>query len=130
MPPLIRALGLSSVSAPNAEEKQARRAIVQAALNYLEETRRKDGTDSAEVYEDLAQHYRHRMATLNDGDGTSQEGINPEFYRGFVELSRELIGVERRTAIQLRNERRISDELLRELEHELDLGEARLTIKG
>jgi hypothetical protein len=32
-------------------------------------------------------------------------------------------------AVQLRNDRQISDELLRELEHELDLGEARFPAK-
>ena len=44
----------------------------------------------------------------------------------FVALPEELVGVERQTAVHLRNQGRIGDELLRELEHELDLGELRL----
>jgi len=36
---------------------------------------------------------------------------------------RELLRVERQTAVRLRNEGRINDETLRELEHELDLRE-------
>jgi len=50
-------------------------------------------------------------------------------HRRFVELSRELLQVERRTAISLRNEGRINDELLRQIERELDLDESRF-LKG
>jgi len=76
----------------------------------------------------LTQHYRHRLATLSEG-GDGDDGVNPNFYKRFIDLSRELVRVERRTAVQLRNQRRISDELLRQIEHELDLGEARLLAK-
>ncbi|HKQ92702.1 MAG TPA: hypothetical protein VJZ77_18725 [Blastocatellia bacterium] len=51
-------------------------------------------------------------------------------HRRSVELSRELLNVERRTAIRLRNEGRINDELLRQIEHELDLAEARFLAGG
>ena len=127
LPPLIRALGLAGASEQSSEENEARRTILEAALAHLERVRAREDAHPGEVYEDLAQHYRHRIATLTgDGDG---DGTDPAFYRGFVRLSRELLQVERRTAIQLRNQRRISDELLRELEHELDLSEARLSAK-
>ena len=49
--------------------------------------------------------------------------------RGFLQEVRCLVGavvllnVERKTAVELRNQSQIGDELLRELEHELDLGE-------
>jgi Na+/H+ antiporter len=129
LPSLIRALGLAGVSTHHPEEKDARRAIVQAALAYLEDARSKGDPESAETYEDLAQHYRHRLATLS-GDGDGDDGVNPNFYKHFINLSRELLRVERRTAVQLRNQHRISDELLRDIEHELDLGEARLRAKG
>jgi hypothetical protein len=43
-----------------------------------------------------------------------------------VDASRDLIEVERRTAIDLRNQRPISDSLLRDLEYELDLSDIRL----
>jgi monovalent cation/hydrogen antiporter len=45
-------------------------------------------------------------------------------------VSSELLRVERNTAVQLRNQGRISDELLREFERELDLSEARLVAKS
>jgi CPA1 family monovalent cation:H+ antiporter len=39
-------------------------------------------------------------------------------------ISRDLLRLERQTAVRLRNEGRINDETLRQLEHELDLREA------
>ena len=46
--------------------------------------------------------------------------------QAFVSMSRELLTVERQTAVRLRNERRIGDEVLREFERELDLLDANL----
>ena len=125
LPPLIRALGVVGTSGLHAEEREARRAILQTALDYLE-SRSKGDSDSAEAYEDLRQHYRHRMETLAEAGGGES---GSKFYREFVRLSRELLRVERKAAIQMRNERRIGDEFLREIEHELDLGEAKLAAK-
>jgi monovalent cation/hydrogen antiporter len=129
LPPLIRALGLAGVSESNTEEKEARRSVIEAALEHLEKSRAKDGPETVEVYEDLAEHYRHRLAILSDAAEAGEDTAGTVFYRRFIDLSRELLHVERRTALRLRNERRISDELLRELEHELDLNEARLAAK-
>ena len=60
------------------------------------------------------------------GDVNHTDGGNPNFYKRFIELSRELLRVERETAIQMRNQGRIGDELLRKIERELDLVEVRL----
>jgi Na+/H+ antiporter len=124
LPPLIRALGLAGSSSTGSEEKEARRAMAEAALRHLEIASQKGDSKINEVYDDLAQHYRHRLATLNDGD--SADASAAAFYKRFVDVSRELIEVERRTAIELRNQRRISDSLLRDLEYELDLSDIRL----
>jgi hypothetical protein len=77
----------------------------------------------------LAQHYRHRLANISES-GEVNDGTSPNFYKRFIDLSCELLRVERQTAVQLRKQHRISDEFLREIEHELDLGEARLQAKG
>jgi CPA1 family monovalent cation:H+ antiporter len=58
---------------------------------------------------------------------TARTRSKSDFYKRFRDVSRQVVQVERRTAIQLRNQRRISDELLRELEREFDLGEAKLS---
>jgi hypothetical protein len=65
------------------------------------------------------------LASLSDDGSLSADGSGAEFHKQYVEVSRKLLKVERQTAVRLRNERRISDELLRELERELDLTESK-----
>jgi hypothetical protein len=45
-----------------------------------------------------------------------------------LDLSRTLLEVERSAALRLRDEGSISDEVLRGIEHELDLNETRLMV--
>ena len=47
-----------------------------------------------------------------------------------IELSLEALRVERETAIRLRDEGRINDEVLRRIERELDLNESRIAAIG
>jgi len=125
LPPLIRVLGLSGASgSDSAEAEEARRTILTAALRYLEDGRENAKPELAEVYDDLSLHYRARLASLNE-ESSADGLVVPMFYHQYVEVSRKLLNIERQTAVQLRNERRISDELLRELEHELDLSESK-----
>lgn len=125
LPPIIRALGLSGASASHSsEEDEARRTILNAALKYLEGAGENAKPELAEVYNDLSQHYRARLASLSEGSSADGSAAST-FYNQYVEVSRELVKIERQTAVQLRNERRISDELLHELEHELDLTESK-----
>jgi monovalent cation/hydrogen antiporter len=126
LPPLIRALGLAGAAGRNIEEEEARRAILQTALRRLDEVRERARGDSAKVFDDLELHYRDRMAILTE----EEADVRSASHRRFVELSRELIQVERRTAIRLRNEGRINDDFLRELERELDLAESRFLTGG
>jgi CPA1 family monovalent cation:H+ antiporter len=130
LPPLVRALGLAGAAQPNTEEREARRAILQAAISHLEEVRGSQGSEFAEIYDDLTQHYRRRMATLADTSESEQEETSPVLHRKYIAVSRELLRVERQVAVRLRNDRRISDEVLRDLERELDLGEAQLDAKS
>jgi monovalent cation/hydrogen antiporter len=129
LPPLIRALGLGGVPTAHPEEKGARRAILEAALAYLEDARSK-APESAEIYDDLTQHYQRRLLNLNEAGGGSEDGVHLDFYVRLIGVSRELLRIQRRTAVQLRDQRRIDDELLREIEYELDLDEARLSSRN
>lgn len=123
LPPLVRSLGLAGESAAHFGEEEARRLVLQAALHQLEQQRGKDKPELAGLYDDLAQHYKYRMASL---DQENSENDRRDDYYDYLNISGELLGVERQTALQLRREGRIGDPLLRELEHELDLSEARL----
>jgi CPA1 family monovalent cation:H+ antiporter len=127
LPVLIRTLGLAGASGQNCEETEARRIMAQAALEELEKISKDTEGNSAELYEDLKEHYRLRLASLPQ-EGESEDGADPEAYARFLTLSLELMQVERETAVKLRNSGRINDEVLRQLLQELDLSETRYRV--
>ena len=122
LPSLIRLLGVVESPGAKCEEQEARRLVLEAALARLEEIRQGDSSGFAEVYDDLEQHYQHRLAGVG---GLTRDPQAEQYFR-FIDLSRTLVGVERATALRLRDQGRITDDILRELEHELDLNESRL----
>ncbi len=123
LPWLVRVLGVADPAGPNVEEESARREILEAALTYLEDERKKDTIEFDSMYQDLAGHYRHRLEDVT-GQEDAENGISPKQHKRLSRISRELLRLERQTAIRLRNEGRINDETLRQLERELDLREA------
>jgi CPA1 family monovalent cation:H+ antiporter len=126
LPSLIRTLGLASQSSQTCGEGEARRLVLEAALSRLEEMRRDASAGSHDVYRDLTQHYQHRLASVSDGDQHNPAAVD-EYFR-YLDVSRTLIEVERQTALRLRNEGRIADHVSRQIEHELDLSEARFAV--
>jgi CPA1 family monovalent cation:H+ antiporter len=125
LPPLIRALGLQAPGQDDHEEFEARREILEAALDQLDELRIQDAGPFTDIYDDVAQHYRRRLGTLR-GEGADGHGTSSEHTTVHDDLSRELVRLERRIAVDLRNRGRISDEALRRVLYELDLDETRI----
>ncbi len=128
LPSLIRILGLAEPAGPKPEEQEARRLVLQAAQARLEDMRRRDASNFAEVYDDLEQHYKHRLASVmaNGGGHSEEDQLHAEHYSRYLDVSRTLLEVERHTALRLRDEGRITDEALREMENEMDLDETRV----
>lgn len=128
LPPLIRVLGLArkqDSEGPEGDEQKARRYVLESALAYLAEARGASQPSFESVYDDLEQHYKLRLAALAAEGGAERSDGRAQYAR-FHDLSRELLGAERRSVAKLRSEGRIHDEVLRKIEHEIDLGEARL----
>jgi monovalent cation/hydrogen antiporter len=125
LPPLIEKLGLSASGARSLEEQQARLLIVNTVLEYLEELGREVKSEHAEIHEDMIRHYRHRLTLIDTGEQVEQPQRDIALARYERNLTQELRAVERSTAVTLRNEDKINDELLRIIERELDLSEAR-----
>jgi CPA1 family monovalent cation:H+ antiporter len=124
LPPLVRALGLEGSAGPSCEEREARALVLEAGVAHLEQARAERPDVPQEVFEDLIGHYRHRIASLNPA-AADQEHVNQHF--SFLEISRETAAVERDTAVRLRNQGRINDQVLRRIERELDLNESRFS---
>lgn len=128
LPALIRALGLSGSQSGEEEEAEARRVLLIAALAYLDEGRSQADKQFAHTYDDLLHRYQHRLArlTVNDGpvDSSSHDAVTERQVR---DITRRTIEAERQALIQMRNEGKIGDDVLRRLELELDLEETRQT---
>jgi CPA1 family monovalent cation:H+ antiporter len=123
LPWVVRILGIADPPGSNLEEETARREILETALAFLDESRQKSGAEFDAIYQDLTTHYRHRLSDVS-GKEDSENSVSPEHHERLTRISRELLRLERQTAVRLRNQGRINDETLRRLEHELDLREA------
>ena len=126
LPLLIRWLGLAETAGPKCEELEARRLVIEATLARLEEMRKMDSPDSAELYDDLERHYQQRLASVSEN--TREDKAHAESYSRYLDISRMLLATEREAALRLRYQGRINDEVQREMEHEMDLRETRLAV--
>jgi CPA1 family monovalent cation:H+ antiporter len=110
------------------EEHEARRIIVEAALTRIKSLRAENRDDShhlSAAYDDAVAKYKRRLSALT-GQSYEEHGIDAHDHGHIVSLSLDLLRLERDTAVRLRNEGKINDEVLRTLERELDLTETRL----
>ena len=125
MPALIRMLGLSKSRSGHDEERDARRKMVAAALERLERIREDSGGEPREIFDYFEVLYRERLAMIEgvpDGDADSAR-IGNLVKR--LHVGQQLRDAERSAAINLRNQNKIHDEVLRRLEYEIDLLDAR-----
>jgi len=109
--PIIRAFKFVPERAHLDEERLARREALRRGGEALEDLARESWADPREV-ESLRVELRER-ARLHGHHGGGTETRR--------RLRAGVIAAERRMLVRLRNEGAISDEVLRELEHELDL---------
>ncbi len=124
LPSLIRRLGLAGTDGQNVEEEHARKEMVEAALAYLEHSREDAEPEFAPVYDELVHTYRRRLNAL-ESNRQAEPGARPEDYQRWRDVSRQVGAVQRATVLLLRNQNKINDEVMRKLERELDLNEAR-----
>jgi Na+/H+ antiporter len=125
LPFLIRKLGIKDDGSMEKEEREARLKANRDALERLNHVAehnpaRADARDRLRVeYED---HIRQLESAEPKNAGTPLRLFSSEFER----LSHEALRQERRTILELRNQSVISDEVLRRIQEDIDLAEARL----
>jgi len=124
LPGVVRALGLEDDGLDSEEELHAR---VQTALRARERVEELSGekwvnADTAVRLRGLYEWRHRRFSAQAGGDGADYDERSAAYQR----LVREVIGAERQTLRKLRNEGRITDEVMRRVERDLDLEESRL----
>jgi Na+/H+ antiporter len=128
LPSLIRGLGLAGATGMSAEEREARKIALEEAIAYLEAGRSHRGDNFFHAFDDLLDRYHHRLADVETGHGEDEHAHGSETYRQVMEAGEGAVQAERRAIIRLRDEGRISDDVLRTLERELDLEESRYQV--
>jgi CPA1 family monovalent cation:H+ antiporter len=125
LPLLIRWLGIKDDGLMEKEERAARLAANQAALARLKEITEPNPA-KADALLRLRMEYQDHIMQV--------EGAKPEsagtplrlFSSEYERLSHQALQVERGTILRLRNQDVISDEVLRRIQRDIDLAEARL----
>jgi CPA1 family monovalent cation:H+ antiporter len=129
LPWLIRKLDvIEDGSDEQHEEVKARLVIAKAALTRVDELEEaewtRDGT--VERVRNLYRFRKRRFAAqagmIEDEDGIEENSL------AYQRLMHEIYAAQRAELVRLRNERRISAEVMRRVERELDLEESRLEV--
>lgn len=122
LPWLLRRLDLRADDFGTAENK-VRLKAARAALAWLDDPQHADATDEAtKAARSLYQAKARRLELGRSDDDESDDAQEMERYRA---LRLKLIGVERSVLLTLRENGRINATLLRAIERDLDLEEAR-----
>jgi monovalent cation/hydrogen antiporter len=127
LPGLIRRLDVrDDGSEEQAEEHTARIAAAEAALERLDDLAGEEWArdETIERVRGLYAFRRRRFATLS-GEQDDEDGIQARS-RDYQRLMRELLEAQHDAVIRLRNERRISSDVMRRVERDIDLEQARL----
>lgn len=124
LPLLIRWLGIKDDGTTDKEERDARLKANQTALTRLKEIGECEPA-KAEALQRLILEYEDHIHQIESA-GTRANAPLRLFSSEFERLSNEALQVERKTILQLRNQSVIGDDVLRRIQHDIDLAEARL----
>jgi CPA1 family monovalent cation:H+ antiporter len=127
LPSLIRVLRVEDDGSADREAAKARIRAAEAALARLEQIADEGGVrdDTAERLRGLYRFRRDRFASrFEDGADGSVEERSQNYQR----VRRELLEAERSAIVGLRQDGVINDDVMRRLERDLDLEDARLDV--
>jgi NhaP-type Na+/H+ or K+/H+ antiporter len=123
LPWLIRALGLAGTdTAGQAEEVEARRSMLHAAIGWLETEKETAKEEDRHFYDDVLHQYEHRL----EAETGEEHSEGREKFEETLKVMRGAAQQERLTLMRLRDEGRVGDGVLRDVERELDLVDSRI----
>jgi monovalent cation/hydrogen antiporter len=122
--PMIKVFGLKADGKDYEDEQRARLAIAASVIEHIEENYALELSD--EVLSQVKSKYEIRIERLRKDE--PQRRMSEDQIREFHRIQQELLEKERRDIIRLRRDGKISDEVLRKMEYELDLEETRFIL--
>ncbi len=124
LPAVVRALGLEEDGLDTEEELHARVQTARRARERVEELSGEEwvNADTAVRLRGLYEWRHRRFSAQAEGDGAEYDERSAAYQR----LQREILAAERQTLLELRNQGRITNEVMRRVERDLDLEESRL----
>jgi len=125
LPTLIRRLGIEEDDSMDREERDARLKANQAALERLNRIAEKD-SNKADALQRLRIEYEDHIRSIEGAQSGDSHSPLRLFSTEYERLSYEALQQERETILELRNQDVISDEVLRRIQRDIDLAEARL----
>jgi len=128
LPTLIRVLGLRQDAARRRQELDGRIKLTHTALARLESLA-DDGHDAGEdAIGAVRAIYEQRLDTLNERREAEDGGhLEPGDATQVQQLRREVLAAQREQLESMRGERELPDGVLRDIEHDLDLEDSRLS---
>ena len=129
LPVLIRALGVEDDGLDAREELGARIRAAEAAIVRVEELADAEWTypDTLERTRRLHEFRLRRFREIKSGEVDGDSSADERSGR-YQRLMHEIIAAERAALVELRNAGQITDEVMRRVERDLDLEEARLDV--
>ncbi len=125
LPVLIRWLGIPDDLSMEKEERDARLEANRAALARLNQAAETDPA-KADALQRLRVEYEDHIRQLESAEPQSAGTALRLFSSEYEKLSQEALMTERATLIKLRDQDVINDEVLRRIQRDVDLAEARL----
>src|SRR6266571_2568498 len=124
LPLLIRWLGIQEDRSMEHEERNARLEANQSALARIAELAGSDPVNR-DTAQRIRSEYEDRIRQLEVNKPAADGGPRGLFSTDYERLSNEALKVERKTILRLRDELVINDEVLRRIQRDIDLAEAR-----
>ena len=127
LPAVVRVLGLEEDDGDAREDAKARIHAAEAAIARLDELEDEDWVraDTAErvrgLYNFRSNRFRARLDESDDGEIEERS-------LAYQRLRRELLDAERSAVLALRNEGKISEDVMQRVKRDLDLEDSRLDV--
>jgi CPA1 family monovalent cation:H+ antiporter len=122
---LIYWLGIKSDDRQVREEERTRVHLAASVIEHIEENYSLGLSDA--VLNQIKSKYEIRIQRIRKDE--SQQHMTAEQIAELHRIQYELINRERELILRLRKEEKVSDEVVRKIEYELDLEEARLELE-